>query len=218
MNVVKTARSNRRDEIITAAAQVFLATGYGETSIDTVAREAGVSKPTIYKYFDNKEELFLAIVDTISQKLLHPLSEVDLHAKAPVEAMELFGTRFITGMLTDNTVRLFRLMVAEGSRFTELPEAFLTRASRPVRDRLVAYFEEQNKIGTMDIRDTELAVWQFMGLMEQPSFWPVVMRVRPMPNSEEVEYIVKQAIDVFLCHYLTPEMKEKYLAGNGTPL
>ena len=48
--------------ILRAARAVFLAHGYGEASMDLVARDAGVSKATLYVYFSGKRELFSAIV------------------------------------------------------------------------------------------------------------------------------------------------------------
>ena len=57
------AESAKRQQIIEGARAVFLAQGFDAASMGEIAREAGVSKGTLYVYFDSKEELFEAIVE-----------------------------------------------------------------------------------------------------------------------------------------------------------
>lgn len=54
--------SKKREEILAAAVKLFSEQGYDGTSMDKIADQAGVSKITIYKHFENKENLFLEIV------------------------------------------------------------------------------------------------------------------------------------------------------------
>src|SRR5262245_27882527 len=54
-------RQRRRDDILRAAADLFGRHGYGGVQVDDVARAAGVGKPTLYRYFTSKEELFLQV-------------------------------------------------------------------------------------------------------------------------------------------------------------
>ena len=53
----------KRRQIIDGASRVFLAQGFDAASMGAIAREAGVSKGTLYVYFKSKEELFEAIVE-----------------------------------------------------------------------------------------------------------------------------------------------------------
>ena len=51
------------ESILAAAKRAFLAAGFGAVSMDTIAREAGVSKATVYAHFGSKEELFGAVIE-----------------------------------------------------------------------------------------------------------------------------------------------------------
>src|SRR5437868_6617145 len=51
-----------RGKILLAGEKLFMAQGFGATSMDAVAKEAGVSKKSIYGLFDTKEDLFEAII------------------------------------------------------------------------------------------------------------------------------------------------------------
>src|SRR5437879_13485868 len=59
----ETADSAKRRQIIEGARAVFLAQGFDAASMNDIARKAGVSKGTLYVYFDSKEALFVAITD-----------------------------------------------------------------------------------------------------------------------------------------------------------
>lgn len=52
------SQSDKRESILVAAEKVFDACGYAATTVDAVATEAGISKGSIYNYFDSKEDLF----------------------------------------------------------------------------------------------------------------------------------------------------------------
>ena len=54
--------TSKAESILAAAKRTFLAAGFGAVSMDTIAREAGVSKATVYAHFAGKEELFGAVI------------------------------------------------------------------------------------------------------------------------------------------------------------
>src|SRR5262245_3207960 len=55
--------AGKAESILGAAKRTFLASGFGAVSMDTIAREAGVSKATVYAHFSGKEELFGAVIE-----------------------------------------------------------------------------------------------------------------------------------------------------------
>ena len=60
------------ERILDAATQMFLALGFGATSIDALAQQLRMSKRTFYHRFPNKEALFAAVVHRIIQRLRPP--------------------------------------------------------------------------------------------------------------------------------------------------
>jgi AcrR family transcriptional regulator len=61
--------SGRKEDIITAAIEVFFAKGYADTSIADIATQARMSKETFYLHFKNKDELFIACADRIFHEM-----------------------------------------------------------------------------------------------------------------------------------------------------
>jgi AcrR family transcriptional regulator len=63
-------RSVRRQQLLAAAQEVFVANGYHAAAMDDIAERAGVSKPVLYQHFPGKLDLYLAILDTHAAVLI----------------------------------------------------------------------------------------------------------------------------------------------------
>lgn len=73
---IESWRSERRGRLLDAASRVFTRNGYELTSMDEIAAEAGIGKPTIYRYFDGKAALFSAVFEDTLDHLEASLSDV----------------------------------------------------------------------------------------------------------------------------------------------
>jgi len=128
-------KNARPEEIISAALEVFSDRGFAATKLEDVARRAGVTKGTIYLYFENKEALFRALVrETIvpvieqGEALAKSFtgSARDLFAQLIREYFRLVGDTSLSGIP--------RLMIAEARNFPQLArfyyEEVITRGHR----------------------------------------------------------------------------------------
>jgi AcrR family transcriptional regulator len=128
-------KNARPEEIISAALEVFADRGFAATKLEDVARRAGVTKGTIYLYFENKEALFKALVrgtivpviakgEAIAQSFTG--SARDLFERLVREYWRLVGETSLAGIP--------RLMIAEAGNFPELArfyyEEVVTRGHR----------------------------------------------------------------------------------------
>lgn len=75
-NRLKREKIRRTEEILSAAQKVMLAKGYAGATMDDIAAEAGITKPTIYQYFKTKDELFVQLVEPMIQFLALKLEDI----------------------------------------------------------------------------------------------------------------------------------------------
>ncbi len=119
---------SKRDDIVTAAVEVFLEKGYAGTSISEVAKEAGVIKATIYSHFKDKEQLFTAIIEEITIKRMNmdfdAMSSL-LPELTPRQFIERMYKKFSLLEKDPQYLRLVRILIGESARFPELPELYL---------------------------------------------------------------------------------------------
>lgn len=112
---------SRPQELLEAALAEFVARGYAATRLEEVARRAGVSKGTLYLYFENKAELFKAVV---RNSLLSNLDE----AEAVIAGFQGGSRELLAYLLTEFTRRISdsplsgipKLVLAEAGNFPEI--------------------------------------------------------------------------------------------------
>lgn len=114
-------KAERPGEILAAALQQFVEHGYASTKLADVARRAGVTKGTMYRYFDSKEALFKAVVrESVVPRVEAFESEV---AKADTGATQLliaFGRGWMDHVYRSPVGGLAKLITAEAANFPEL--------------------------------------------------------------------------------------------------
>ena len=112
----------RPQELLAAALELFVDRGFAATRLEDVARAAGVSKGTLYLYFENKQELFKAVVrDTIVQTIGQ--AETDAAAARDMPSDELLRQMLRTWWTKVGATKaagLAKLMMAESGNFPEL--------------------------------------------------------------------------------------------------
>ncbi len=115
-----TRAAERRQAIIDAALDEFIARGFTATRLDDVAKRAGVAKGTIYLHFKDKESMFEELIRTALVPLIGRL-----HAPPPTggsvrDAVESFARTFIQEVAATRRGDIVRLIVAEGPRFPSI--------------------------------------------------------------------------------------------------
>jgi AcrR family transcriptional regulator len=106
-----------RKHILWAAKEVFLEMGFERTSMDEVAARASTSKRSLYAHFENKETLFLAVIDLVRGLFLARIKEPADHGAKPAEALVAFLARYLEATFYEGTVQMLRVSMAETTRF-----------------------------------------------------------------------------------------------------
>ena len=117
--------AERREAIIAAAMDEFIAQGFAATRLDDVAKRAGVAKGTIYLHFKDKEALFEELIRTAIVPLVNRLAAGPPPVGASVRDMvEGFARTFIHEVTTTQRGDIVRLIVAEGPRFPAVADFY----------------------------------------------------------------------------------------------
>lgn len=129
MTIRAPSRTPKQEQIRAAAADLFLKKGFAATSMDAITATAGISKETLYRYYDTKASLF---ADVLRQLIAEPVP-VDSGRSRPLlvrtsddlERLLIAATeRYLQRVLETKQLALLRVVIAEGSSFPELVEAF----------------------------------------------------------------------------------------------
>ncbi|GLR13750.1 TetR family transcriptional regulator [Chitinimonas prasina] len=116
----------RPAEIIQAALTLFSDKGFAATRLDDVAKLAGVTKGTVYLYFENKEELFKAVVrETVVPALEFAETLVEEHQGAWSDLLWQLLSSWAERMEHATSSGISRLMIAEATNFPELARFYV---------------------------------------------------------------------------------------------
>lgn len=199
------ASPRSRDRLLAvrdAAVAEFRLHGYLGGSVDEIARGSGVSKPTIYSYFDTKERLFLDAIGDALISAYTGLSPVGgwSSARTAREAVRAFLLDWARRLLSPETIALRRTVIGEAERFPRLASLWaLTNATygdRPLAEALTA----MSRAGLLDLPRGDLPLRQLIAMaVGAPQ---LVATFRPADfDAAELPEIAEGAVAVFWSSY-----------------
>jgi AcrR family transcriptional regulator len=150
--------------ILAAAEGAFLAAGFGAVTMDRVAREAGVSKATVYAHYTGKEELFGAVVAHLSRRRFHGFSVEALDPRDIEASLTTIAVRFLDLVLSPEAIALNRIIIGEVTRFPALGEVFWAAGPERSRVQIETFLHRAAEAGSLAIPDPRLAAEQFVAL------------------------------------------------------
>ena len=160
----KPSQPNRPEKtaaILDGAMQVFLEQGYAGTTMDKVASAAGVSKPTVYNHFQDKEALFNALMEKLVIEKEWARCPLDLQNFSS-EPTNIVLKRIANEVLdncnsSSEQITFVRLVIGESGRFPELSRSFVANMDKSILGALTEYF------ASLNVPTPDVAARMFMG-------------------------------------------------------
>ncbi|WP_227982854.1 TetR/AcrR family transcriptional regulator [Nocardia spumae] len=128
-----------REHILWAAKDVFLEVGFERTSMDVLAARAETSKRTLYAHFDNKDTLFLAVVDFVRELHLGRMGAPQDYGEEPIAAVTGYCVRYLQSLVWVQSVRTCRLVIAEAERVPRAATDYYDAVFATTRRTLAAF-------------------------------------------------------------------------------
>jgi AcrR family transcriptional regulator len=190
--------TDRRQQIIEAALEVFSTKGYHKATNKDIAQAAGgISPGLIYWYFKDKEDLFLSIIReraAIFQLADHPERLMEL---PPREGLALIGRTYLSIFKVPGNVAIVRIMIGEAIRFPQIAEMVYKQAASRFLGLLSQYLQRQVDLGRLRPHDTNIAARSFLGMFVVNVVARELMR-DPSAIATPDEQLVATALDIFL--------------------
>jgi AcrR family transcriptional regulator len=156
--------ARKRDVILKAALAAFLEEGYAGSSVNRIADDAGVSIKTLYRHFDNKGDLFVAVIQTACTA--NPGTEeppwLDL---PPLEGLTQAGSEHLPFALSAQQLALYRVVTLETQRFPELGQRYHSEVVGDRIAQLTRYFDRWPDSLRTKIQDPQRAARTFGALL-----------------------------------------------------
>lgn len=192
--------AGKAESILGAAKRTFLEDGFGAVSMDTIAREAGVSKATVYAHFVGKEDLFGAVISRECERHLAGFSAAgeELDPRDARASLTILGRRFLALVLSPEGVALHRIIMAEVTRFPLLGEVFWHAGPERQRAQIEAFLRNAAAAGALSFRDPRLAAEQFLSLVRGEVQLRRLLRLEDGAGEPAIRDVVAGAVDTFM--------------------
>ena len=201
MSQIEVLSPEKRAQILRGAAAMFTENGYEGASMSRIAAEAGVSKGTLYNYFESKADMFTAWVgEECAAKLSHLFDSIDAD-DTPEAALRGIGLRMVGMMLCGAGETIYRLVVAEAGKFPELAQRFFDAGPSKAVAILSTRLADETRRGRLAVDDPDFAAEQFFSLCQTRIVMRRKLNLRETATDAEVAHVVDQSVRMFLRTY-----------------
>lgn len=187
-------------QILDGARAVFLKVGFDGASMGDIARAAGVSKGTLYVYFENKAVLFSAL---IADERKHAKREFGLDSASSDVGADLraYGRALLSHISRDRNIQSVRTVVAIAEKFPKVGEDWYRDGPQRGLETLRTYLEHQVAAGRLRIDDSLSAARQLQMLYYAGIVNEMLYGVRQEPDEAEIARVVEEGVATFLARY-----------------
>ena len=187
-----------RRMIYEAARHEFAGNGYAATSIETVARRAGVSTKTLYRLIPNKATLFEGMV---SDRIDRFVSEVNLRAADHADIEQALTAALIACAelaLDEETFALQRMLLQEAGKFSDIAGMFYKNAIQRTLVALADWLRVQQKRGLIALDDVDEAAGMLLGMVTSAPRRAALFGGVPLPSRSQIEARARACATLFL--------------------
>jgi TetR/AcrR family transcriptional regulator, mexJK operon transcriptional repressor len=153
----------KRSQIIDAAAQLFVEQGYENVSMDNIAKQAGVSKQTVYSHFGTKEQLLSYSIESKVEE--YQLGRPNLDSNTdPEKYLQAFCIHMAELLMSDAALGMYRVCVSDAGR-SDVGKLFWDAGPVKIREQLATFLQQQCDRKVFNIPDIEMACVQLIAML-----------------------------------------------------
>jgi TetR/AcrR family transcriptional regulator, mexJK operon transcriptional repressor len=188
-------------QVLAAARRIFMDEGYGSASMDAIAREANVSKATLYAYYPSKHALFAACVSEECEKQKTAMGAIEAEHLSVEQTLLRIGLLFMRFMLRPEVIAVHRVVVGESGRFPELGRAFYESGPCMIQGRTADYLRHATERGELSVPDPQMGAELFLAMVKGGVHLRGTLAVSRKLDPAELDAFIAEAVRVFIAGY-----------------
>ena len=191
----------KRAKILQAAKSIFLKMGYHTTNMNQIAKEAGVTKLTVYNHFQDKGNLFICAIEESCEESIRT-KQFELTADSDFkQALQLMCQRALSIIYLPEALKLDCLLFELAAEQSPLTQQFFDASHTRMCHVCCDFFEQAIAFKFIQadapLKQTELIISLMLGIRHQQ----VLLGLAPVPTANEIDQIIQHAIEIFLLKY-----------------
>ncbi|MEF1305132.1 TetR/AcrR family transcriptional regulator, partial [Vibrio owensii] len=160
---MRASTEKKRTRIIEVATELFIEQGYKDTSLDQIVAICGGSKQTLYRYFSNKEGLFVEVLAHNTKISLESVFQLADKQNEPLrETLEDFAKKYLRGICSNPILSLYRIISADFNKHDSVPNQFWQTGPQRIHQYLIEFLKTDTISQQLNIDDADLACGQLL--------------------------------------------------------
>ena len=191
----------KRHQILDGARKVFRSDGFDGASMNEIARVAGVSKGTLYVYFDSKEGLFEELIRADKRLQTEQLLASFDDSKDIRSVLREFGENLMLHMFDGEALAQVRTIIGISGKLPQVGRAFYEAGPAFGIATLSGYLDRKVAGGLLAIDDTRFAAIQFVDMCQAGAIKARLFGVEVDMSPPRVRKLVDRACTIFMKLY-----------------
>lgn len=188
----------KRTRIMEVATELFIEQGYKDTSLDQIVAICGGSKQTLYRYFSNKEGLFIEVLTHNTKNSVESVFKLSKKKNEPLQVtLEKFALKYLKVMCSNPLLGLFRIVSADFNKHESVSQQFWQSGPVDIHQYLIDFFETSEACCALNIKDAGLACDQLLALIKLDYQIMALLGIE-LPNDKQLNLHIKKAISAFM--------------------
>ena len=165
-------KEDRPEEILNAALELFTEKGFAATRMDDVAKNAGISKGTLYNYFESKESIFYAVVQEMVSPEIEKVEAMVASYTGPTDhLLRQLIRAWWTNVGETRLSAIPKIVISESGNFPELAEFFVETIVKRARKLFTAVVSRGVVSGEFNLLETQSVVRLIIAPLVYATVW-----------------------------------------------
>jgi TetR/AcrR family transcriptional repressor of mexJK operon len=196
----RSKNSVKQQRILDAAVNLFTEQGYAAASMDLIAKNADVSKQTVYSHFGSKDELFSASIEykckslSIDSLSLHDLSD-------PNTVLLTLAQNFTEFIMSKEACAVHKICVFESTTYPQVSEIFYKVGPLRVINEVTFLMAKLHEQKILVIDNPRHAASQFLNMIKGEMWMQTEFNIKERISAEEVDDYLRNSVAFFIRGY-----------------
>ncbi|KXO79975.1 TetR/AcrR family transcriptional regulator [Acinetobacter venetianus] len=193
----------KRAKILQAAKSIFLKMGYHATNMNQIAKDAGVTKLTVYNHFQDKANLFICAIEESCEESICAKEIVLTEESNFEQALYVMCHRALSIIYLPEALKLDRVLFELAAEQSPLTQQFFDASHTRMSNVWCDFFRQAIRLNFIQaddpLKQTEMIVSLMLGLRH----YRVLLGLDTVPTAIEIDQMIQQAVELFLLKYQT---------------
>ncbi|MGP2655501.1 TetR/AcrR family transcriptional regulator [Malaciobacter sp. WC5094] len=200
MRKTRTLNQEKKEAILKAAIEEFFIKGYDASSMDSISKNANVSKATVYNHFKNKEELLLSIAKIFKSRIENSFKYTYSNEKNITEQLHEIAQKEMSFLSSNENIKLIQIMTIIMIQKNSIGLKIIEILNDDCLTMTSSWFEEAKQNGKLNFKSSTFVSKQFIGMIKSFAFIPQLYG-SPILNEEEKEEVINKAVEMITTLY-----------------